>query len=508
MSTATSLPRFPLFINGERSEPSTGDYIDVTNPATGVAIAQVPNGAMEDVDRAVSAARVAFDQGDWRKMAPQERSKVLYKIASLIMANAQELAMLEVAASGGTISRVVALDIPAVVDLFMTLAEEIKDYPFVENLPPRPLPEPVHTQVFKEPIGVCGLITAWNGPLLLAGMKLAPALAAGNTVVIKPATITPTSTLRLIEIIAEALPKGVVNVVTGPGAKIGDALTSHPGVDKISFTGSTEVGRSIQKMAADSLKRVTLELGGKGAAIVMPDADLERTAYGALFGVYLNSGQACESGTRLLVHESIHDQLLDKLASISNAMVLGDPMDPATGMGPMSTGSHCSKVLGYIESAVAEGARIVCGGKRAQVSGCEGGFFVEPTVISDVTNDMKVAREEIFGPVISVIKYRTTEEAIAIANDSDYGLSAGVWTEDVVQAQAIARDLRAGSIWINDWHMMRTDAPFGGYKQSGYGREFGKYSLASYLETKAVSTSFERNVHQKPLYRVLHNNLG
>ncbi len=508
MPTETSLPRFPLFINGERSEPLNGVYTDVINPATGAVIAQVPSGGMEDVDSAVNAARAAFDQGDWRKMAPPERSKVLYKIANLIMANAHELAMLEVAASGGTISRVMALDIPAVVDLFMVLAEEIKDYSFVENLPTRPLPEPVHTQVLKEPIGVCGLITAWNGPLLLAGVKLAPALAAGNTVVIKPATITPTSTLRLIEIIAEALPKGVVNAVTGPGAKIGDALTTHPGVDKISFTGSTEVGRNIQKMAADSLKRVTLELGGKGAAIVMPDADLERTAYGALFGVYLNSGQICESGTRLLVHESVHDRLLDKLASISSEMVLGNPVDPATAMGPMSTASHGNAVLGYIESAVAEGASVVCGGKRTQVSGCEGGFFVEPTVIAGVTNDMKVAREEIFGPVLSVIKYSTTEEAIAIANDNDYGLSAGIWSEDVVQAQAIARDLRAGSIWINDWHMLRTDAPFGGYKQSGYGREFGKYSLASYQETKAVSTSFERSVRKKALYPVLHKNLG
>ncbi|MEH6824565.1 MAG: aldehyde dehydrogenase family protein [Motiliproteus sp.] len=508
MSTETSRQRFPLFINGERAEPSTGAYIDVTNPATGDIIAQVANGSSEDVDRAVAAARTAFDQGDWRKMAPQERSKILYKIANLIMANAQELALLEVAASGGTISRVMALDIPAVVDLFMTLAEEVKVFPFIENLPPRPLPEPVHCQVLKEPIGVCGLITAWNFPLMLAGMKLAPALAAGNTVVIKPATITPTSTVRLIEIIAEALPKGVVNVITGPGSKIGDALTGHPAVDKISFTGSTDVGRNVQKMAADTLKRVTLELGGKGAAIVMADADLERTAYGALFGIYLNSGQACESGSRLLVHESIHDALLDKLATLSAEMVLGNPMDPATAMGPMSTGSHGNNVLAYIDSAKEQGARIVCGGKRAEVAGCEGGFFVEPTVIADVTNDMKVAREEIFGPVLAVIKFSTTEEAIAIANDSDYGLSAGIWSEDVVQAQAIARELRAGSIWINDWHMMRTDAPFGGFKQSGYGREFSKYSLASYVETKAISTSFERSVRRKPLYRVVHKNLG
>jgi aldehyde dehydrogenase (NAD+) len=441
-------------------------------------------------------------------MAISERSKLLYKLAQLIGANATELAELEVASSGGTISRVMGLDIPLAMDLLMTLAEEIKQFPFVETLSPKPLPEPVHTQVWREPIGVCGLIIPWNFPLLLLLFKLAPALATGNTVVVKPSELTPTSTLRLAEIFSAVLPAGVFNVVNGMGPEVGEAMSLHPDIDKISFTGSGAIGRRVQKNAADSLKRVTLELGGKGPAIVLPDADLERVAYGSLYGVLLNAGQACESGTRLLVHESIYEPLVDKLVELSAKVPLGNPADPATGMGPMSSHTHGGKVLEYIESARKVGARIACGGSRVTVPGCEGGFFVEPTVIADVSNDMKVAREEIFGPVISVIKYQTVEEAIALANDSDYGLSAGVWTEDVVGAQDVARALRAGSVWINDWHMIRADAPFGGYKQSGYGREMGRYSLGSYLETKAVSTAFERDSGKKAMHNLVHKHIA
>ena len=252
---------------------------------------------------------------------------------------------------------------------------------------------------------------------------------------------------------------------------------------------------------------MTLELGGKGPAIVMPDADIERVAYGALFGVLLNAGQVCESGTRLLVHQSLYQPLIKRLAELCQNIKLGDPADTATGMGPMSSHTHGEKVLAYIQSAKDSGAHIVCGGRRAEVDGCLGGFFVEPTIISDVDNDMKVAREEIFGPVLAVISYESVDEAIAIANDSQYGLSAGVWSEDVVYAQEIARKLRAGSVWINDWHMMRTDAPFGGYKQSGSGRELGKTSLDAYLETKAVSTSFERNQNKKVMHNLVHKHL-
>ena len=505
MTVPNSQPikNYSLFIDGQLQEPASGRYDDVVNPATGEVIAQIAMGDSVDVDLAVKAAKQAFSDTAWRRMSPLDRSKMLNSVANAIMSHAMELAQLEVACSGGTIGRVMALDIPASVDLFATLAEEVKTYPFVTSLSPRPLPEQVHTQVWKEPIGVCGLITAWNFPIMLLAMKLAPALAAGNTVVIKPSELTPTSTVRLAEIISEILPKGVVNVVTGLGEDVGEAMSLHPDINKISFTGSTRIGKHVQRTAVDTMKRVTLELGGKGAGIVMPDANLERTAYGALFGVYMNSGQACESGTRLLVHESIYNQMIDQLVTISAGMKMGNPADPKIGMGPMSTHEHGERVLGYIESAKEQGATVVCGGKRAEVPGCEGGFFVEPTIIADVTNDMRVAREEIFGPVLSVIKFSTTEEAIEIANDSDYGLSAGIWTEDLIEAQHLARELQAGSVWINDWHMMRTDAPFGGYKQSGYGREFSKSSLDSYTETKSISSSFEQDVSKKTLYKTL-----
>jgi aldehyde dehydrogenase (NAD+) len=503
----SDIPQYPLIINGERREPLSGEYMDVTNPATGEVIARAAMGNSDDVDAAVAAARAAFNDKAWRQMPPAERSKLLYQCANLILVNAEELVGLEIGCSGATLNRCTNLDIPAIADLFMVMAETVKVYPFVQAQSPRPLPEQWHSQVWKEPIGVCGLITAWNFPLLLFAFKVVPALAAGNTIVLKPSETTPTSSIRLAEILQQVLPPGVLNVVNGDGPSVGEAMTLHPGIDKISFTGSTRVGKQVQANCAGSLKRCTLELGGKGPGIVLPDADLDIVAQGALWGVYMNAGQACESGTRLLVHEDVYEELLEKLAQRSSEVVLGNPADPATGMGPMSTETHFHKVMGYIEAGVADGARVVCGGDRADIPGCEGGFFVQPTVLADVDNDMKVAREEIFGPVLSVIKFSDVEDAIEMANDTEYGLSAGIWSTDLVRAQQIARELRAGSIWINDWHMMRTDAPFGGYKQSGYGREMGG-SLDSYLETKSVSMSFEREPAKKGLQRIVHTQMA
>ena len=504
----SELPVYPLIINGERCEPLSGEYADVINPADGQVVGRAAMGNAADVDVAVAAARAAFNDRAWRHMPPAERSKVLYKCAQVVMANAPELIELEITCSGATITRASNLDIPAVADLWMNLAEAVKTYPFVESLSPRPLPEQVHTQVWKEPVGVCGLITAWNFPLLLFSWKVGPALAAGNTIVIKPAETTPTSSLRLVELLQEVLPPGVLNIVNGDGPIVGEAISLHPDIDKVSFTGSTRIGRVVQTNCATTMKRCTLELGGKGPGIVMPDADLDMVAQGALWAVYMNAGQACESGTRLLVQEDVYDELLEKLAAKSASVVVGNPADPATGVGPMSTETHFHKVMGYIESGVAEGARLICGGKPAEVAGCEGGFYIEPTVLADVSNDMAVAREEIFGPVLCVIKYDTTDEAIAMANDNDYGLSAGLWSTDLVAAQQIARELRAGSVWVNDWHMMRTDAPFGGYKQSGYGRELGRYSIDSYVETKTVSTSFERSPAKKGMQRIVHTQMA
>lgn len=503
-----SLTTYPLFINGRRREPSIYQYMPVTNPATGHIIGQVAMGDEADVDLAVESAAAAFAKPEWRKMPVVERSTLLYALGNAVLANARELAELEVASSGGTISRIMGMDIPAVADLFFVLAQEVKTFPMVETLSPRPLSELIHTQVRREPVGICGLITAWNFPLLLLAWKLAPALAAGNTVVIKPAELTPASTFRMVELLDELLPAGVLNIVTGLGGTVGEAMIRHPKIDKISFTGSTAVGKHIQKVAAESLKRVALELGGKGPAIVMPDVEIERVAYGVLFAFLLNAGQACESGTRLLVHEDIHDTLLQKMVEVAGQIVIGNPIEPGTSIGPMSSEMHFNKVMSYIESARAQGARIVCGGCRVEVPGCEGGYFIGPTIIADATNDMEHVREEIFGPVISVIKYKTLDEAIAIANDSSYGLSAGIWAEDVVQAQVTAQELRAGSVWINDWHMLRNDAPFGGFKQSGYGREMSKHGLSAYTELKAVSTAFERVPAKKPGYHLVHKNFG
>ena len=495
---------FQHIINGVSTEPESGEYGDVINPADGSVVARAAMGNTDDVDKAVSAARAAFNNRQWRHMPPAERSKLLYRCAQLVVANAPELIALEVACSGATANRAANMDIPAVADLWFNLAETVKTYPFVENLPPRILPEQWHTQVWREPVGVCGLITAWNFPLLLFSWKVGPALAAGNTMVLKPSELTPTSSIRLAEILQSVLPPGVLNVVNGDGQVVGEAMSQHPGIDKMSFTGSSRVGRQIQANCAATMKRCTLELGGKGPAIVMPDANLDLVAQGALFGVYMNAGQACESGTRLLVHESVYDALLQKLAARSADVVVGNPAEPATGMGPMYTEQHFNRVMGYIEAGVAEGARVICGGKQATVTGCEGGFYIEPTVLADVTNDMKVAREEIFGPVLSVIKFSDLDEALTLANDTDYGLSAGVWTADLVQAQRIARELRAGSVWINDWHMLRTDAPFGGYKQSGFGREMGKNCLDAYVETKAVSMAFESEPARKNMHRLVY----
>jgi aldehyde dehydrogenase (NAD+) len=500
-----AIPKLDHFIDGALVAPGSGAYMNVENPATGEVIAQVACGTEQDVDLAVAAAQRALDNPAWRDMTPQDRSVLLNQFIGVIQHNAQELAYMEVISSGGTISRVANIDLFLMVDSIMSMADLIKTYPFTQSLPAKPLPELTDVKVVKEPIGVCGLITAWNLPMLLFINKLVPALAAGNTVVVKPSELTPQTTTRLAQLLAPLLPPGVLNVVNGIGTVVGEAMTLHPGIGKISFTGSTAVGKRIQVNAAASLKHVTLELGGKGAAIVTADADLNAVAHGALFGVLLNSGQACESGTRLLVHESIYEALLTKLAQVAGRLQIGNPLDPQTSIGPMCHAAHGEKVLGYIRSALEQGARRVCGGERVNVPGCEGGFFIAPTVLADCHNQMSAVREEIFGPVLAVIKFRDEAEAIAIANDSDYGLSAGIWTGNVLAAQRLARRLQAGSVWINDWHMLRTDVPFGGYKHSGQGREMGIAGLESFLETKAISTAFQRDPAKKTMtYGVVH----
>ncbi|MDQ0156333.1 aldehyde dehydrogenase family protein [Robertmurraya andreesenii] len=503
MTVKIEVQTFFHFING-KWEPSTSqETFDVFNPATGELAAKVAKGTVEDIDRAVKAARAAYDQGDWKTMKPGDRANVLNMIAYQIVQHAEELAFLEAISSGGTVRRISSNDILQTADLFQTMAKLIVEYPFSEALPIPPFPGPVQNFIWREPVGVCAAVTPWNLPMMIATWKIAPALAMGNTIVLKPASYTPLSTLKLAEIISTVVPPGVINVVAGPGSEVGEALVTHPQVDKVAFTGSTEVGRRIMSLAAGTIKKTTLELGGKSPNILLEDADLELALPGSLFGVFLHSGQLCESGTRLFVPDKIYDQVVEGLVGLASKLKLGNPLDPATDVGPVISKKQKETILSYIEAGKQEGATIVLGGEEVTVPGCEGGHFIAPTIFTNVTNDMKIAQEEIFGPVLCVIRYSELDEAIRLANDTIYGLAAGVWTRDVNKAYEVARELQAGVVWINDWHMLRNDAPFGGYKQSGVGREMGKESLDAYSQVKHVHTSMTSELERRPWYGIL-----
>jgi aldehyde dehydrogenase (NAD+) len=497
---------FQLFINGKWQPAVNGETFNVFNPSTGEVIAKAAKASKEDVEKAVQAARNAFDFSDWKEMLPKERAKVLNAIAQGIASHAEELVYLETITSGGTVRRVASNDLLQIVDLFNTMAKLVQEYPFSETLPSPPFPGPAHNFVWREPIGVCAAVTPWNMPMLIASWKIAPALAMGNTIVLKPASYTPLSTLKLAEIISAFVPSGVINVVTGPGEEVGDALVRHPKVDKVAFTGSTEVGRRIMSLASNTIKNTTLELGGKSPNIILEDADLDIAIPGSLFGVFLHSGQLCESGTRLFVPNKLHDEVVKKLVDLTKTLKPGNPLDQATDIGPLISKKQKEIVLSYIESGKEEGADLVCGGNEITIPGCEGGHFIEPAIFTNVSNDMKIAKEEIFGPVLSVIRYSDVNEVIEMANDTIYGLAAGIWTRDVNKAYAAARRLKAGVVWINDWHMLRNDAPFGGYKQSGIGREMGKHSLDAYTQVKHVHTSMVPELQKRTWYQILFSN--
>ncbi|MEH6938288.1 aldehyde dehydrogenase family protein [Bacillus sp. JJ664] len=504
MQTAVKVLEFPLYIDGKWTPAISGETFNVKNPATGEVIAKVAKAGKQDTEAAIASARKAYDSGVWAKKSPKERAQILINFGNKIVENSQELAFLEAISSGATVRRISNLDILYLVDLLQQTAKFTMEYPFVESLPVIPFPGPSNNQVWRESIGVVAAITPWNLPMLLAMWKIAPALAMGNSIVVKPATNTPLSTLKLAQLATEAgVPAGVFNVVSGPGATVGEVLATHPHVDKIAFTGSTEVGRHIMKMASETVKRVTLELGGKSPSIVLPDADLDIVIPGSLFGFCLHSGQLCESGTRLLVHDSIYDEVVDQLGKLASSITIGNQLDMANGMGPMASEQQLNTVLSYVEAGIKEGARLVCGGKRLTGEGYDHGYFIEPTIFADVDNKMKIAQEEIFGPVLCVIRYSTIEEAIEIANDTIFGLAAGVWSKDVNKALQVSRELKAGTVWINDWHMLRSDAPFGGYKQSGFGRELGKYALDEYTQVKHVHVSLTPELSQKPWYGIL-----
>lgn len=506
MTAEVKIKTYGLFINGEWVSSSSGETFDVINPANCNVVAEVAKATKKDVDKAIEAASAAFDNDEWREMSPNNRAEVLHKISVEIAKHSEELVFLEALTSGGTLRRVGGSDIMMIVDLFQQMAEFIKEYPFSEALPIKQFPGPSQNYVWREPLGVCAAITPWNMPMLIATWKIAPALATGNTIVLKPASNTPVTTLRLAEIISEVVPPGVINVVPGPGGEIGEALVTHPKVKKIGFTGSTEVGREIMSMSASTIKNITLELGGKSPNILLEDADLDIAIPGSLLGVFLHSGQLCESGTRLFVPNNIYDNVIERLVALTETLKIGSQLDMNTSIGPIISQNQKDSILSYIEAGKAEGARLVCGGNEVEVEGYENGFFIEPTIFADVTNDMTIAQEEIFGPVLSVIPYESVDEVIAMANDTVYGLASGVWTKDVNKAYDIARKLQAGVVWINDWHMLRNDAPFGGYKQSGIGREMGKYSLDAYTQLKHIHTSMVHKLEERRSFGMLFSN--
>ena len=480
-----SSPR-KILIDGKWGNTLSEHTFPTFNPATGDVLCQVPDGQKEDIDRAVKAARHAFEQGPWRTLTPSERGKRLWRLADLMEQRTEEFAQLESLDNGKPVTVARGADVPLAIDLFRYMAgwaTKIEGNTIPISVPYAPGAQ-FHAYTLREPIGVVGQIIPWNFPLLMATWKLGPALAAGCTIVLKPAEETPLSALMLGELACEAgFPDGVLNIVTGFGETAGAALAAHPDVDKIAFTGSTEVGRSIVHAAAGNLKKVTLELGGKSPMLVLPDADLASAIPGVFNATFFNTGQCCGTGTRLYVESRIFDHVLAGLADQAKQIKLGSGMEPTTDMGPLISENQHQRVLGYMESGLKEGAQAIVGGHRYG----DTGYFVEPTVLVNTAQHMKVVQEEIFGPVLCAEPFTDLEEALEKANNSMYGLTAAVWTKDVSQAHRIASRLRAGLVWIN-CHNIVLDAalPFGGYKQSGWGREMGHEAIDLYTEVKAV----------------------
>jgi len=471
--------RSELFIGGTWQAPASGETYAIVNPATEEPCATVARGDERDVDRAVAAARRAFDEGPWPRMSPHERGRLVWRLGELLTEHVDELARLESLCTGKTLFDSGKIEIPFAAEVFRYYAGWASKI-HGETVPVR---EGALTFTLRQPVGVVGAIVPWNFPFLLAAWKVAPALAAGNTVVLKPASQTPLTALRFAELVQEAgLPEGVVNVVTGPGARVGLALVRDPRVDKIAFTGSTEVGKQIMREAAGTLKRLSLELGGKSPNIVFADADLDAAVRGAMTGIFYNKGEVCAAGSRLFLEAPIHDAFMARLTERVKGLKVGDPFDRTTRIGPVVSRQQLETVLGYIEAGQREGARLVTGGRRVGTRG----YFVEPTVFDGVTNRMRIAREEIFGPVLAVIPFTSVEDAVAQGNDTPYGLAAAVWTRDVAKAIRVARALRAGTVWVNAYNLYDAALPFGGFKESGFGRELGAAGLEHYTEVKTV----------------------
>lgn len=472
-----------LLIDGKWVEAHSERTFPSVNPADGSVLKQVAEADATDVNRAVGAARAAFDTGHWTRFAPSDRAKCIYRLADLVEQHQDELARLETIDSGKPILESRRSDLPKTIDclrFFAGAADKIYGQAI-------PVDETHLSLVLREPFGVVAQIIPWNFPILLAVWKLAPALAAGNTVVLKPAEETSLSILRLGELVIDAgFPPGVVNIITGSGELTGRCLVNHPDVNKIAFTGSTAIGQEIARTAAGMLKSVSLELGGKGPNMVFPDADIGAAVDGALKAAFSNQGQVCCSGSRLFLHKSIYEKFLDRLEAKVRQIRQGEPLDPRTTMGPQVSQVHYQRILDYIEIGKKEGAMALCGGGKSVDPGLARGFYIQPTLFVDVKNSMRIAREEIFGPVLSVIPFEDEGNLVAQANDTIYGLSAGIWTRDIARAHRLARQIQAGTIWVNCFNKTNPAVPFGGYKMSGYGRDNGMEAALQYTQTKSV----------------------
>jgi aldehyde dehydrogenase (NAD+) len=472
-----------LFINGEFVDARSGQTFATFNPATEEKITDVASAGAEDVDAAVKAARAQMEPGsDWQKMRPRDRAKVMWRLADILMARAEEIGRIETIDNGKPIFESQFVDTPAAAECLYYFA----GWSGKVTGETIPVADNAFTYTLREPVGVIGAITPWNFPLMMAVWKIAPALACGNVVISKPASNTSLSLLKFAEYAREAgLPPGVLNVVPGRGSVVGNAIVDHPGVDGIAFTGSTEVGRELMARAAKTLKKVSLELGGKSPNIVFADADMEQAARGALNAIFYGKGEVCAAGSRLLVEEGAHAELMSKISDRAAKMVAGDPLHPKTRLGAIVSKDQMDNVLRYIEIGKKEGAKLVSGGERVDI-GTGKGYFIKPTIFDDVQPEMKIAREEIFGPVLATLRFKDAEDAIAKGNATVYGLAAAVWTRDISKAHRIARAIKAGTVWVNTYNLYDPALPFGGFKESGFGRDQGRDALEKYTQTKSV----------------------